>query len=216
MDKNALREKIENFLNENSDTFEEFFNVPLEKKWGENELDDAVFMLILQSYTFYNYVIDAYFDERLIKMAPFARGLIECHATVYWILEQSEKKDVRARKFIASGEDLYSHLNSILTHSTVKRTKSRLPTIETRMKSAGGAFIHWYDELNYFVHSSSAYVMWFYSGHVNGFMDISMILSSTIYLEIMVLCQDILELSEEKVKLIKSLKQSLLSLKAFS
>lgn len=130
--------------------------------YDENELRNALLTLIATETALYGKLATIFKNQansKIIEFAALARLLLESHAVICWILKDPAREYGRSKRFMNTGWDLQVHYNRIFKngYGKAKRTRTRLESTETLLKTVNSTeLLNWYDELNYFIHPSSA------------------------------------------------------------
>lgn len=138
--------------------------------YSEDNLHKALVTLIVLETALYKKL--ATISKRrttyeIVEFASIARLLLESHATICWILDSEGDQQTRSTQFMETGWDLQKHYNSLTVkgYGLTKRTRSRLPSTEQRMKTMNSPeLVNWYDELNFYIHPSAAIITQHFTG----------------------------------------------------
>ncbi|TAL14382.1 hypothetical protein EPN95_03230 [Patescibacteria group bacterium] len=130
--------------------------------YDKNNLRNALVALIVSETALYKKlatIFETRSASKIVEFASIARLILESHAVICWILESEGNEQVRAGRFMDTGWDLQKHYNNLFLkgYGRAKRTRHRLPTTETLIKTMNTPeLVNWYDELNFYIHPSTA------------------------------------------------------------
>lgn len=155
--------------------------------YDENNLRNALVTLIVLELGLYDKLATIFktrTTSKIVEFASIARLLLESHATICWILDSEGDTHTRGEQFMETGWDLQKHYNNLLTkgYGLAKRTNSRLPSTETRMKTMNiPELVNWYDELNFYIHPSAAIMTQHFTGGLPKTIDFGIWVAGNVY-----------------------------------
>lgn len=155
--------------------------------YGEDDLQNALVTLMGLETGLYGKLATIFKSRttsKIVEFASIARLLLESHATICWILDSEGSEQTRGTQFMETGWDLQKHYNNLTSrgYGLTQRTRSRLPTTETRMKTMGvPEMVNWYDELNFYVHPSAAIMTQHLAGGLQKTIDFGIWIAGNIY-----------------------------------
>jgi len=157
--------------------------------YGDDVVRDALATLILTDGVLYQKLTPIFKSQstsKVIEFAALARLLLESLGVISWILGEPEQGANRAQRYMDTGLDLNDHYNNLTKDGfgVARRTRSRLPSTEKLLQATGIEELKgWYDELNYFIHPSSAVMMHGAAGDLHKVLNFGIFIAGDVFAE---------------------------------
>jgi hypothetical protein len=157
--------------------------------YSDDVVKDALATLVLTDGVLYQKLTSIFKSQstsKVIEFAALARLLLESLGVISWILGEPGQEVNRAQRYMDTGIDLNDHYNNLTKDGfgVARRTRSRLPSTEKLLQATGIEELKgWYDELNYFIHPSSALMMHGFAGNLHKVLNFGIFIAGDTFAE---------------------------------
>lgn len=155
---------------------------------GEDNVKDATLVLCALASGSWVDLVDFSAGAHSKRTVPalLARYLLECHATLSWILSKDSLKEARATRYMTQYKDLHGYLAEMYQGKT-KRTRRKLDSLDSMIKALNnGAFVSYYDYLSYLTHPTGGDVVHYLRGDTLGMRNYILCMSTFVILEMLI------------------------------